>query len=232
MTRLLIPLLLAACTLTLHADRNTEYRTFTDGDGRKISAVLIRATDAEVWIRRNDGQTFQVSLDRFSDADRKFVAEWRRMEALTAPMALEFSARRFPDGRQTTSTESTVTITERYGYVVTITNRSPYDLKDLQVEYRYFIREGNVGATGQNRRIRHEDGRTRIDNLPSRGNTEFKTNTVTLRSSRLKPDWSYRDTNQRRTQDDLRGICVRVRENGKIIAEFSNPGNLMESEKW
>lgn len=229
MIRLLLPLLLIAGAL--HAS-DGDYRTFTDDQGRQIQAALIRASDSEAWIRREDGQTFRVALTKFSEEDQKYVAEWRRTEAITAPTAIEFAARRFNDGRRTTSSESTITSIEVYGYEITLTNRSPYQLSDLEIEYRYFIWEGDVGATGQNRRIRHQDGRTRIDSLPPRAQAEFKTDTTTLRSTRLKPNWSYSNSNQRRTKDDLRGVWVRVRDKGNLIAEFSNPAGLMETESW
>lgn len=230
--RMLLPLLLLAAA-AVQAQPTDDLRTFTDTESRQVRAAVVRATDSEVWIRRDDGRTFRISLTRFSEKDQKFVLDWRRSQALMAPNAVEIAARRFPDGpRRTQHSESHTVIEERFGYVVTITNRSPYELADLTVEYRFFIREGELGATGQNRSVRHHDGNGKIESIPSRGTAEIKTTAATLTASRLKPGWAYRNTNQRNTKDDLRGICVRVREKGKVIAEFSQPGNLMETEKW
>jgi len=229
--RLLLPLLFFAAHLATAQSAPTD-RTFTSHDGRSIQATVIRATEHEVWIRRNDGATFQVPLTNFSQQDQEYVSRWRRMEVLRAPNALEFAARRFPDGRTTSDDGPVRIVRERFGYEVTFTNRTQMDLSDLTIEYRYFIRQGRPGVTGQNRPLRTQDGKERIAKIPPRGNGTFRTNTVTLESSNLRPGWYYTDGSKPRANDDLRGICVRIIQDGEVIAQFSSPPNLMDSESW
>jgi hypothetical protein len=232
MIRLLLPLLLLVTAAALPAFASEDYRTFTDREGRTIRAAIIRATESDVWIRREDGRTFQVSLATFVERDQKFVADWRRIQALQMPQSLEFATRRFTDGRQTSNDSLIRTTVERVGYVVTLTNRSPVDLDNLQVEYRYYIRQGSPGVTGQNRPVRSESGTATIARLASRGTAEFRTNVVTLRATQLRQGVVYTSTGKTRTTDDLRGIWIRVRQGDEVIAEFSSPPNLSESESW
>jgi hypothetical protein len=232
MKRLLMPLLLIAGSLP--AETADPYRTFADIEGRQIRAALVRASDSEVWIRRDDGQTFQIALVRFSEPDQKHIQEWRLLEAIRAPRAIEFSSRRFTDQRNTRSSTGVVSTTERCGYTVTLSNRTQHDIEDLEIEYRYFIWQGNFGAVGQNRRLRHEEGRARIARLAARGEAHFQTDTAVLQSTRIRADWTCSDSTsaQRRSQDDLRGIWVRVYRKGALISEFASPAKLMETETW
>ena len=232
MKALLLPLLLSVAAPFASIAVSEEFRTFTDIEGRRIQAVVIRANDSDVWIRREDGKDFRVPLDKFSLADRKYVEEWRQTDALKAPNALEFTAGRFTDGAEMSTSSSRKTTSEKYGYSVTLTNRSPIDLEDLMVEYRYFIRRGSAGVSGQDREVDYQDGIAHIDILPSRGKREFKTSTIDLQDVRLRPGWRFTNTNKRRFNDDLRGIRIRILQRGKLIAEFADPPKLLETERW
>lgn len=231
MKRLLLPLLLLV-THFASAQTSLQFREFTDQQGRTIKATVIRATENEVWIRREDGPSFQVALTTLSKADQEYVARWRKIDAIRVPNALEFSARRFPEGRETFDDGSIRTTRESYGYEITLTNRSPVDLSDLQIDYRFFVREGSPGVTGQKRPVRTQDGKDGIAFIPSRGTGSFRTKTVTLISTKLRPGWVYADGSKTATTDDLRGICVRIMQDGEVIAEFSTPAKLMERETW
>lgn len=229
---LLLPLLLSLALSIFQIAAAEEFRTFTDQEGRRIEAVIIRASNTEIWIRRNDDKTFRVDLSTISATDRNYVKEWRQMEALQRTNALEFAAARFTDGSDTTSTSTRKVTNQKYGYSVTLTNRTQFDLKDLQVEYRYFIRRAEVGATGQNRPVETKDGLAYIQLLPAGGAQDFKTSTVILEDIRLRPGVRFSGSNQRRLNDDLRGIRIRITRNGKLLAEFSDPSNLLELERW
>ncbi len=237
MKPLILPLLFLLAALTGFANNQESYHTFRDDQGRTMRAVVVRTGPGEVWIRRDDGQTFRVQLTTFSETDQTFISQWERRTALQAPNALEIAAKRFSDGRQTEATESRRTTVERYGYIVTLTNRTPFDLQNLTIEYRTFARRGGVGETGQNRELERHTGTARISKLAARGEEEFKTGTISLTSIVLRPGWVFgsRDrpnSNQRRINDDLGGVWIRIKEGSEIIAEFSTPSKLKETEPW
>ena len=51
-----------------------EARTWTSGDGRKLDAEFISATDRYVTVRREaDGKRFTMELAKISEADREWV---------------------------------------------------------------------------------------------------------------------------------------------------------------
>jgi len=64
--------------------RASDVRTWTDRAGRQFEGEYIGFTDGQVQVKRtSDGQTFQLPLERFSDADQQFVKS--RVSAETPP---------------------------------------------------------------------------------------------------------------------------------------------------
>lgn len=230
---ILLPLVfLLAATVTAFAKEKVDpYRTFTDDQGRTVRAALIRAAADDVWIRRDDGRIFRLPIATFISADQNFIARWRILEALKAPQAFEFSARRYSDGREVITTRTQRTTTKNYGYIVTLTNRTPFDLENLEIEYRYYALRGSTSASGQNRPRDRFSGWTQIPRLPSRGAEEFQTPAIPIRSSVLRGD---RVSSNRRpsSDDDLGGIWVRITYEGELVGEFSSPVRLMDNEIW
>lgn len=236
MKPLMLPLLFLLAFSSGFATDNDPHRTFQDTQGRTIRAVIVRTGNDKVWIRRDDGQTFRVALSTFSEDDREFISRWERRNALKAPSAFEFSARRYTDGRENEKTDSRKTTVQRYGYIVTVTNRTPIDLEELSIEYRIFAWRGDLGQTGQKRDLEAHPGTAWIAKLAAREEQEFKTDPIPLTSVSLRPGWVFgsRDanSNQRRISDDLGGIWVRLKQDDEIIAEFSVPSKLKETETW
>lgn len=57
----------------------TEQRTFTSSDGRKVDAKLdhYNPSDNMVTLRLSNSNKAQLTLDRFSPADQKYILDWR-----------------------------------------------------------------------------------------------------------------------------------------------------------
>jgi hypothetical protein len=71
-------LLLTLClTTALHAQQPAAApHTFTSTDGRKLTAVIVARTDGAVTLRRvEDGQVFELPLDKLSAADQTRVRD-------------------------------------------------------------------------------------------------------------------------------------------------------------
>lgn len=49
-------------------------RTWTDATGKhKVEAELVGVADGKVTLRKTDGKTTTIALDKLSDADREYV---------------------------------------------------------------------------------------------------------------------------------------------------------------
>ena len=54
-----------------------DFREFSNSDGVRIEAEVLEATATAITIRRQDGKVFKdVPLERFCEADRKYVRKW------------------------------------------------------------------------------------------------------------------------------------------------------------
>ncbi|WP_269536981.1 C39 family peptidase [Cerasicoccus fimbriatus] len=83
----------------------SDARTFTDSHGRTLEAEIVAYDGGEtVKIRRDDGQVFDLPLDRLSAGDQAYVQSW--LEAKSAPVSADdidrlnqlFGAELFADG--------------------------------------------------------------------------------------------------------------------------------------
>lgn len=52
-----------------------EARTWTSLDGKTIEAELVKADESKVTLKRADGKTFDIVLNKLSTSDQKFVAD-------------------------------------------------------------------------------------------------------------------------------------------------------------
>lgn len=78
----LIPALLGLALPAFTAEVAEEYREFTGANGAVIEAVLLDKTeDAAVLLLKNGGRS-TVPLDKLSEADREFVSNWSREQAI------------------------------------------------------------------------------------------------------------------------------------------------------
>src|SRR5690625_3451735 len=207
--RPLLPLLflLLPAISTIAADEDS-YRTFHDNKGNSIRALIIRTSPKQVWIRRDDGQTFRMDIEKLSQKDRLYIQEWNRKTELSDPDAIRFTISRFSDGSEQEKTSSRKKTARFSGYAVQLENRTSIDLHNLSIEYRIFARKGAIGKTGQNRTLERKSGFATIASLPSREKAEFKTETIELTTLSLRSGrpFSSRDRpnlNQRRIRDDL-----------------------------
>lgn len=205
------------------------FRTFTDVDGREIEAVIVRAAPKTVWLRRHDGRTFRIPLARFAESDRRFIRKWRIVDALKRPDSLKFAVKRYPGERRNRVTERKRTVFEEFGYTVTLHNHTAFDLEDLEIEYRYYVRRDSTTVTRPEPKAERHFGRKRIALLPARGHVEFSTPAAELVSTSLR---SNRTRDQHRTSDELAGIWIRIKYEQKLVAEFSKPGRLKEKGNW
>jgi predicted peptidase len=67
----LIALLLLALPL------QAEVRTWTSTEGKTFAGELKSSTDTTAKLRRSDGRVFDITLDKLSDADKKYIADFQ-----------------------------------------------------------------------------------------------------------------------------------------------------------
>ncbi|MEM0897079.1 MAG: SHD1 domain-containing protein [Verrucomicrobiota bacterium] len=68
--------ILIALTLSSVAGADSSLRTWTNSEGKTITAELVELNDGVATLRMDNGRRYQVPLETLSEADNEFAAEW------------------------------------------------------------------------------------------------------------------------------------------------------------
>jgi hypothetical protein len=127
------------------------------------------------------------------------------------------------------------TVTEHWGYKVSIENQGFKNLSNLEVKYIIFFKQEQLGIKGPPRK-ETISGTYTIPEIDSLATTSFETDPVKLtKSSLVGPVGGYTYfTNGAKPSatDTLTGLWVRVYQNGNLFAEYAYPAGLTSSETW
>jgi hypothetical protein len=194
---LLLPLAVAS------AAASPDSHTFTDQFGRTFTGEIVEATDAQIKVRRADGQEFEMTLASLSPADTAYVAQWRR-EHVTVRLRLE--AGQFHNtGPNQSRNSATLQQTVEVGYDIKVTNDSRDPTAALRLEYNVFaLRNGTD---------------TRVRGFAAVGPLTLK-QTTTIRTEAVNYTKSTSTRGVASQTAEVKGLWARVLLEGKIVAEF------------
>ncbi len=119
---------------------------------------------------------------------------------------------------------------ERWAYEVTIENKTFKELGNLEVKYIIFFSKEQLGvkAAAMARRL---NGAFTIAALKPHEKQVFTTDSVELDKSHLVGNWIYASGAKPNAIDTLKGLWVRVYQNGSVFSEYANPSTLLR-ERW
>jgi hypothetical protein len=224
-------LLLAWAVLSLAGPAAAEPRTFTDREGRSITAEIVDTTSSVVRIRRDDGRLFEIAKSTLSTADLEYVAEWERQRDF-AFGGIEVATRRARLESDRSNTKSSARHDEVWCYRITIKNGSRARLEGLTAEWRVFYIDDTAKAVRDKLPLKRLNGRTNLGVLEAGGSTEVETSTVRLQTVERKAGQGGGGSGKRKIEDSLEGVWVRVLRGSEVVAEYSSPGSLQKTEAW
>lgn len=233
-------LAIARCHSLAHA----EMQTLTDRQGRSIKADVISVTGDKVKIKRDDGQTFDLPLSNLAEADQKNLKAWAARESAKSlpagALVVEMSRGIF----KTEKTEQDVKIVgggvvkdgiaiteEKWGYNVTITNKTSRPIEGLRAEYRLF-------ATIDDLRIKEKQGlkkkafQSEIETIPALNAVVFKTETISAIKTKFKGNIVSATSGDTGSRETLSGIWMRIYRGTELVYESAMPEKLATTEKW
>jgi len=156
---------------------------------------------------------------RANDADVEITSQPKRIE--TQP-----TAGPHPDE---------VSKTQKWGYAVTLENKTFKPIQNLEVRYIVFYKHEQLGikAPPQKKQL---SGTYPIDKIDSLGKVSFDTSPVVLTKALLIGEvgsYTYFTNGAKpKAEDSLTGIWIRVYRNGSLFAEHAQPSELTSREKW
>ncbi len=216
----------------LHA----ETRTLTDKQGRSLKADVISVEDDKVTIRREDGQTFTLSLETLNEDNQKSLKEWAEKQAKLIPagsVEVQVSRGKF-DTKKKDDGSGIIMSEEQWGYTATLFNRASKPLNGARVEYILFVKpDAEPGKDTTSAPLKQKSGTKTIDALPPHDSINFRTDSITIYKQQLKPGWIWGKTgNNAPIKDSLYGIWIRVYFGDQMVDEVISPENLPKTEKW
>lgn len=231
-----LPLLLATSACLVHA----EVQTLTDKQGRSLNADVISISGDQVKIKRADGQTFNLSLANLSDDDQKRLKEWAAKNLPADALLVELSRGKFDTNKK----EVDVTLTngdlvkngrtiteEKWGYSITVANRTPQPIEKLRAEYLLFATVDDVQVK-EKQGLKKKRFRSPIDTIPELGKTTFRTETISAIKSKYNGNIVAAKSGDSSSRETLHGIWLRIYHGDELVYETSAPESLRTTEKW
>jgi hypothetical protein len=151
--------------------------------------------------------------------------------AASTPARVDFNVvadrKRFDFDRS--GTNSAVTTKEKWGYKVTLENRSFAAVSGLEVQYRQFKFDDQLKGS----RLVGIAGTASISSLNTGQKFSFETTPVEIERHELRPGWVWtEDALKERIKDRLAGLWLRVRRDGEVVFEWQSPPDLKARANW
>ena len=212
----------------------SNFRTFSDSQGREMNAKLIQVSGEDIYIERLDGLSTKVNISIFSKEDQEFIRDWDRKETIKNDA---IKARFITDvegkSRWDNNGSGIVRKTWKEGYKIELSNESQLDLKNIRIEYLVFKFEDAMAAQkrseGEVRKISDE---TKIPTLRAGSTARVSTKKFPMLETKLAPGYKWESGGKETSEDEMRGIWIKVFVGEILATEASKPENLMRKESW
>lgn len=223
------------------------FRTFTAKDGRSIEARIVEydARKGRVKILPRGAAVVWVAPGIFSELDQVFIKEWIAAASLVSEAILhvEICERKSEkSGLKNTATPGYLMETETRYFEIKLQNRSKSELKNIEIEYRYYVKRTGSRTDGS-LNIPHS-GWLKVKDLgPMRGTV------VTTKTQRVETE--FKETYVRRLgnssggsyqiakkkfEEEFQGVWIRIYgskiEGVRPFRDITFPHDLRQKVKW
>jgi len=117
-------------------------------------------------------------------------------------------------------------------YVITVESTSLKDLENITIEYNIYYEEAQPGSTGKPP-IRTLSGKQTVERLASRKKTEFDTEAITIKETRLDGNYYWASGASNQVKDRVVGSVIKAfNSEGKLLGQYINPSNIATKCEW
>ena len=213
----------------------SDFRTFTDKQGRQMQAKINQVSGDDVFIERRDGLATKVSATIFSEEDQTFIRQWARKQMLKGG-AIEA---RFSDKESDKTTIRSGGIrSSKFDahYEVILQNTTDQEIHDIHVEYLILKFEDKLAAKKRREgELERKKGKIHLDSLSGRTERRLPTDSFPMLETELEAGWVWSGGEAgkaRDSEDKLKGIWVKVYVGDLLVLEDARPQSLMRKEVW
>lgn len=213
----------------------SDFRTFTDKQGRQMQAKINQVSGNDVFIERRDGLVTKVSAAIFSEEDQVFVRQWARQQNLKdGAIEARFSDK---ESEKTTISSGGIKSTKYDAhYEVVLKNTTDQEIQDIRLEYLMLKFKDQMAAKRRSQGdLERKKGKIHLERLSGRSEQRLPTNSFPMRETELEPGyvWGGAEAGKARdSKDTLEGIWVKVYAGDLLVLEDARPKSLMRKEVW
>lgn len=225
-----------------------ELRTFTNQKGVKIKAEITAVAGDKVTLRLANGKEYTISVESLSLGDQIVVKAWEPKEGkvdagksgkstLVVPdnvsYKFEFKAdkKRLAKGSKG-RVDSGELKTDKWGYEVSIENKSRVNLEGLEMSYRIYVDPEASAKIGFDTPPKFYGARTKVASVADGASVVVTTGSVPLTELELDSDYVFKDGSRNDLEDKLEGIWIKIWHGDKKVAEFKSNKSTVKKAKW
>jgi hypothetical protein len=214
-----------------------DLHTFTNQDGRTIKAEILSAFQDDVNLKRDDGQSFKVSVTTLSKEDQSFIRQWVIQQAQAHhDDVLTFGAASVRTDPAPILSASKISLTSQWseGFKINVTNQTSVHWTTLHLRYIIFRLAGVPGALPPNNFTpTHATGTVTIDDLPGLQQATASTDKIDLLEVSIAPGYNYANGAPPKVTDQIQGIWVRVYDDdNNLLQEWSSTKEITKDNTW
>lgn len=208
-----------------------EPRTFTNKEGKALTAELISVVDEKAVLKLANLKKYKVPIDSLSEDDQKFIKEWweenkNNVSEMDVRLEISKSVDRIakPDEKKDKKNKDKSS-SEEVQFNCVLESYTQRDLSDISVKYTIYKRVSTRDGDGSETKVEEITGSTTIDSLPSHEKATFETDAVlckdeSKKGGKDKPSESRRET--------VIGVAVTLSANGKEFMTQGYPDNFLD----
>lgn len=219
------------CAGTLHA----EPRTFTNKDGKTLTAELVAVENENVVLKLGNAKIAKVPLSSLSDSDQEFINSWweknkNKVTEMDVRLVIDKNSKRVPqkdDGAAKGKGPKKKVTVDEVQYVCVLKSYTKKDLSNITANYTVYKRISSRGEDGSSTTTEEIDGTATVASLLSQQSATFETAVVSCEDSSQKggkgPSTSKRET--------VIGMVVTLSADGEEFMKQSFPDNFLDRLK-
>jgi hypothetical protein len=221
-------------TTSLFGSGKSEFRTFSDSQGREMEAKLTLVSGDDVYIERRDGLATKLDISIFSKEDQAFIRKWARTETIKDDaIEVRFTTEIEDKTRWESNGGGIMRKTWKEGYGIELTNASYLDIKNIRVDYMILKFEDAMAAQKRSEgEVRRLLGSTTVPLLKAGEKIQANTKMFPMLETKLESGYRWADGGKETSEDDMNGIWIKVYVGDILATEASRPENLIRKEEW
>lgn len=222
-----------------------ETRSFTNKEGKALTAELIRVEGESAVLKLANSSRVNVPIASLSDSDQQFIKTWweenkNNVTEMDLRLEIDKKSKRISrsdsgDDKGKKGGDQKKASVDEIQYSCVLKSYTPRDISDISVDYTIYKRISTRGEDGSETTTETTDGSAKIASIPGNQSATFETTGVTCEDVSQKPSRqkgaqqnAKKATSKRET---VIGVVFRLSANGKEFLEQSDPENFMDKLK-